>query len=300
MTQDTPALNPARAKANLEDIARAAELLHLYPVAGDPDPSRDNEVDPVVRFLLPGNHFAGIVLQDLAAAEDFTEILFVKGLKLRDLPKCLDDLAGFLKCLHAASEVAGFAKTGGLADVAGSLPIALTQREAAILRELALARGRAVSRETLMDRVWGPGETPSDGAIEYQIHGLRQKLGSQRICTLRGVGGVLLGGARAVAAPAGLVGVAGAGGLNPPGRAVWPPRRWPSRVMPWRACKVRLAGDGVARHLAGASLSGTRLLVLETVALDDLRDPALVQESRSALDELTQILKLGSVYPFQR
>jgi starch synthase len=33
-----------------------------------------------------------------------------------------------LKCLHAASEVAGFAKTGGLADVAGSLPVALKAR----------------------------------------------------------------------------------------------------------------------------------------------------------------------------
>lgn len=33
-----------------------------------------------------------------------------------------------LKCLHAASEVAGFAKTGGLADVAGSLPEALASR----------------------------------------------------------------------------------------------------------------------------------------------------------------------------
>ncbi|MCU7553948.1 N-succinylarginine dihydrolase [Alteromonas sp. ASW11-19] len=33
---------------------------------------------------------------------------------------------------------------------------------------------------------------------------------------------------------------------------------------------------------------------------NDLRDPLLVTESRTALDELTQILKLGSVYPFQR
>ncbi|MDZ5601518.1 N-succinylarginine dihydrolase [Pseudomonas sp. RP23018S] len=32
----------------------------------------------------------------------------------------------------------------------------------------------------------------------------------------------------------------------------------------------------------------------------DLADPQLLDESRSALDELTQILKLGSVYPFQR
>ncbi|WP_349918898.1 N-succinylarginine dihydrolase [Aeromonas veronii] len=38
----------------------------------------------------------------------------------------------------------------------------------------------------------------------------------------------------------------------------------------------------------------------DSLALDDLRDPALVLESRTALDELTQILKLGSVYPFQR
>lgn len=32
----------------------------------------------------------------------------------------------------------------------------------------------------------------------------------------------------------------------------------------------------------------------------DLADPQLLQESRSALDELTQILNLGSVYPFQQ
>ncbi|MDP5291172.1 N-succinylarginine dihydrolase [Oceanimonas sp. CHS3-5] len=33
---------------------------------------------------------------------------------------------------------------------------------------------------------------------------------------------------------------------------------------------------------------------------NDLRDPALLMESRTALDELTQILELGAVYPFQR
>ncbi len=33
---------------------------------------------------------------------------------------------------------------------------------------------------------------------------------------------------------------------------------------------------------------------------EDLGDPALMEESREALDQLTEILKLGSLYPFQR
>lgn len=38
----------------------------------------------------------------------------------------------------------------------------------------------------------------------------------------------------------------------------------------------------------------------EDLAAADLMDPSLIEESRRALDELTQILHLGSVYPFQR
>lgn len=38
----------------------------------------------------------------------------------------------------------------------------------------------------------------------------------------------------------------------------------------------------------------------DELLIDDLRDPQLLIESRSALDELTQLLKLGSVYPFQK
>lgn len=38
----------------------------------------------------------------------------------------------------------------------------------------------------------------------------------------------------------------------------------------------------------------------DRLSVSDLRDPKLLQESRSALDELTQILNLGSVYEFQR
>jgi succinylarginine dihydrolase len=37
----------------------------------------------------------------------------------------------------------------------------------------------------------------------------------------------------------------------------------------------------------------------DQLSLEDLADPALLNETRAALDELTQILKLGSIYPFQ-
>ncbi|KPQ24705.1 MAG: succinylarginine dihydrolase [Halomonas sp. HL-48] len=37
----------------------------------------------------------------------------------------------------------------------------------------------------------------------------------------------------------------------------------------------------------------------DRLAPDDLADPALAEESLTALDELTQLLKIGSVYPFQ-
>ncbi|TRW49342.1 N-succinylarginine dihydrolase [Aliidiomarina halalkaliphila] len=38
----------------------------------------------------------------------------------------------------------------------------------------------------------------------------------------------------------------------------------------------------------------------DELSTDDLADPQLLEESRTALDELTQIMHLGSVYPFQR
>lgn len=38
----------------------------------------------------------------------------------------------------------------------------------------------------------------------------------------------------------------------------------------------------------------------DRLAADDLADPALLRETRTALDELTRLLALGPVYPFQR
>jgi succinylarginine dihydrolase len=38
----------------------------------------------------------------------------------------------------------------------------------------------------------------------------------------------------------------------------------------------------------------------EELSAEDLADPALLRESRDALDELTRLLDLGSIYDFQR
>jgi succinylarginine dihydrolase len=38
----------------------------------------------------------------------------------------------------------------------------------------------------------------------------------------------------------------------------------------------------------------------DALAPEDLADPKLLDESRTALDALTQLLGLGSIYPFQR
>jgi succinylarginine dihydrolase len=52
--------------------------------------------------------------------------------------------------------------------------------------------------------------------------------------------------------------------------------------------------------LAGELESWVKTHYRETLAPDDLRDPSLTEESYFALDQLTQILKIGSIYEFQR
>ncbi|MEW6445611.1 MAG: response regulator [Pseudomonadota bacterium] len=82
-------------------------------------------------------------------------------------------------------------------------PVPLTPREFGILRELAAAAGRVVRRRQLIERIWTEDDEPGEGALEFQIHGLRRKLGAERIRTVRGIGYLL---------------VAGDGVTSPPGR----------------------------------------------------------------------------------
>lgn len=72
----------------------------------------------------------------------------------------------------------------------------LTRLEYGLLRELLLARGRILSRETLFDRVWGSQAEAADRTVDTHIKTLRAKLrelrpGSDPIVTHRGLGYLL-------------------------------------------------------------------------------------------------------------
>jgi two-component system KDP operon response regulator KdpE len=54
--------------------------------------------------------------------------------------------------------------------------VRLTSTEYKLLCELAVAAGRIVPPETILENVWGPGYTGEDQLIPHVIHRLRQKL----------------------------------------------------------------------------------------------------------------------------
>src|SRR5277367_706566 len=67
-------------------------------------------------------------------------------------------------------------------------PVALSAHEYAVLEALLQRPGAVLSRAQLEDRLYGWDEQIGSNAVEVYIHGLRRKLGSDVIRTLRGVG----------------------------------------------------------------------------------------------------------------
>jgi two-component system, OmpR family, response regulator QseB len=68
------------------------------------------------------------------------------------------------------------------------VPVALSGHEYAVLEALLQRPGAVLSRTQLEDRLYGWDEAIGSNAIEVYVHGLRRKLGSDSIRTLRGVG----------------------------------------------------------------------------------------------------------------
>ncbi len=67
-------------------------------------------------------------------------------------------------------------------------PVRLSSREFALLQALLIRPGAILSRSDLEDRIYGWGEEVESNAVEFLIHALRRKLGSDIIKNVRGVG----------------------------------------------------------------------------------------------------------------
>lgn len=71
--------------------------------------------------------------------------------------------------------------------------VALSKREFAVLRALLTRPGIILSREEIEQRVYGWGREVESNAVEYVIHRLRAKLGTDTIRNIRGLLGRLSG-----------------------------------------------------------------------------------------------------------
>lgn len=74
------------------------------------------------------------------------------------------------------------------AVVSGSTSVQLSNREFSLLQALLVRPGAILSRSDLEDRIYGWGEEVESNAVEFLIHALRRKLGSEVIKNIRGVG----------------------------------------------------------------------------------------------------------------
>lgn len=69
--------------------------------------------------------------------------------------------------------------------------VPLTPREFRVIEYLALHRGRVVSRTELLDHLYGDAEETMSNVLEVFVAGLRRKLGSDVIQTVRGHGYII-------------------------------------------------------------------------------------------------------------
>ena len=80
------------------------------------------------------------------------------------------------------------------AATASSAAIALSNREFALLQALLIRPGAILSRADLEDRIYGWGNEVESNAVEFLIHALRRKLGSDVIKNVRGMGWMISSG----------------------------------------------------------------------------------------------------------
>lgn len=72
-------------------------------------------------------------------------------------------------------------------DVGGTM-VTLSKREYALLAALLVRPGAILSKRVLEEKLYAPGDEPEGNAVEYLIHTLRRKIGTNAIENIRGLG----------------------------------------------------------------------------------------------------------------
>jgi DNA-binding response OmpR family regulator len=70
----------------------------------------------------------------------------------------------------------------------GEQVVELSAREFAMIETFMSYPGQVISREQLLDRVWGYDYAPGSNVVDVYVGYLRKKLGSSLIETVRGIG----------------------------------------------------------------------------------------------------------------
>ena len=152
------------------------------------------------------------VLRRLRARGDATPVLVITARdsvdqRIEGLDVGADDYLGkpfavgeLLARLRALARRSAGASTSTLSNGTVTLELAtkvatakgfthtLSQREFALLQALMLRPGAILSRAQLEQSIYGWGEEVESNAVDVIIHGLRRKLGAERIRNVRGLG----------------------------------------------------------------------------------------------------------------
>ncbi|MYW19273.1 DNA-binding response regulator, partial [Streptomyces sp. SID2955] len=78
--------------------------------------------------------------------------------------------------------------TDGMEVRRSGQPVALTPTEMRLLLEFSAAPGTVLSRDKLLERVWDYGWGGDTRVVDVHVQRLRQKIGQDRIETVRGFG----------------------------------------------------------------------------------------------------------------
>eukprot|EP01034_Spumella_vulgaris_P006135 gene6135-biopygen5401 len=131
---------------------------------------------PLVPGVMHGDLCFSNILFDTRS--DCIKLIDPRGLNFRDEPRLVGDLRYDLRTHQFA--------------LAGE-ELALPPRERTLLETLMLKAGSTVSKQALIDAIFGLDDEPSADAVDIYIHRLRKKLEASQatIITLRGVGYLL-------------------------------------------------------------------------------------------------------------